>query len=111
MLKKEEYSREEVDQFDQLVAKDFNLLEDETMPGFHGSHELREKLKIVIAHLMKNDFHRLLNAMYRLDIKESLFHESMGLDDKEMIVERLADIIFEREWQKVQTRILYKKKK
>ncbi len=111
MVEKDKFKEEEVSQFDQLVVKDFSLSEDETLPDFFGNHELRDKLKTVIAYLLQNDFNRLINAMYRLDVKESLFHEAMKQDDPVMIVERLADIIFEREWQKVQTRLFYKKNK
>lgn len=111
MIEKDVFLPEEVEQFDQLIIKDLNLIEDETMPDFHGNHELKEKLKVVILHLLKNDFHRLVNAMYRLDIKESLFHEAMNQDDPVKMIDQLADIIFEREWQKVQTRLFYKKNK
>ncbi len=111
MIEKNKFNQEEVEQFDQLIIKDLNLIEDETMPDFLGNHELREKLKVVIAYLRKKDFHRLVYAMYRLDVKESLFHEAMNQDDPALMVEQLADIIFEREWQKIQTRLLYKKNK
>jgi len=111
MVDEKVFKQDEINQFDQLIVKDFSLLENETLPDFFGNHELREKLKTVIAYLLQNDFNRLINAMYRLDVKESLFHEAMKQDDPVMIVERLADIIFEREWQKVQTRLYYKKNK
>lgn len=105
------FNQEEINQFDQLVIKDFNLEGETSIEGFSGDKHLREKLKRVIAYLLQHDFSRLLNAMYRLDVKESLFHEAMGLEDPEAIVERLADIVFEREWQKVQTRLYFKRNK
>jgi hypothetical protein len=44
-------------------------------------------------------------------VKESLFHEAMNLEDPAQVVERLADIVLEREWQKVQTRLFFKRNK
>ena len=53
--------------------------------------------------------HRLLNAMYRLDVNEAKFHQAMQSDSKEEAASRVADLIIEREMQKVKTRLHYKK--
>jgi hypothetical protein len=111
MIEKNKFNQDEIDHFDQLVINDFSLVGEDTPQEFLGNHQLREKLKILIAHLLQHDFNRLVNAMYRLDVKESLFHEAMNIDDPEQVVDRLADIVFEREWQKVQTRLFFKRNK
>jgi hypothetical protein len=111
MIEKNKFNQDEIDQFDQLVIKDFSLVLEDSPQGFLGNNQLREKLKKVIAYLLQHDFNRLVNAMYRLDVKENLFHEAMNLEDPEQVIERLADIVFEREWQKVQTRLFFKRNK
>jgi hypothetical protein len=111
MIENDNFNQEEIAQFDKMVIKDFSLQDDDLIQGFHDNKQLRDKLKTVIAYLLQHDFHRLVNAMYRLDVKESLFHEAMSLDDPQRIVERIADIVFEREWQKVQTRLYFKRTK
>jgi len=70
---------------------------------------LHKKLALLVAYLMENDMHRLLNAMYRLDVSEIKFHEAMQSMSREEAAMRIADLIIEREMQKVKTRLHYKK--
>ena len=111
MIEKNKFNQEEIDQFDHLIIKDFSLRDNDSMQLFSGSEHLRKRLKMVIAYLLQHDFNRLVNAMYRLDVKESLFHEAMSLGVPEQVVDRLADIVLEREWQKVRTRLFFKRNK
>jgi hypothetical protein len=70
---------------------------------------LHEKLSMLVAYLMEHDMHRLLNAMYRLDVSEARFHAAMQSDSKQEAAIRIADLIIEREMQKVKTRLHYRK--
>lgn len=72
---------------------------------------LREKLSLVIGYMLENQFEKLCNAMYRLDVSEKKFHEVLTGKDPEEVVPSLADLVIEREMQKIKTRILYKNKK
>ena len=69
---------------------------------------IREKLIGVIQYLLENNFEKLCNAMYRLDVSERKFHEVLTGNSPENISSQLADLVIEREMQKVRTRELYK---
>jgi len=71
---------------------------------------IREKLAILIEHLMQSNFEKLCQAMYRLDVSELKFHKVMTEKPTEEIASSLADLVIEREMQKVRTRIMYKRK-
>lgn len=97
----------------ELLNKDLQLDENEAL--IKDEHidlsKLHEKLSLLVAYLMENDMHRLLNAMYRLDVSEIKFHEAMQSESKQEAAVRIADLIIEREMQKVKTRMLYRKHK
>ena len=96
----------------ELLNKDLQLNEDEALISGDESvdlNTLHKKLSILVAYLMENDMHRLLNAMYRLDVSEIKFHEAMQSMSREEAAIHLADLIIEREVQKVKTRLHYKK--
>ncbi|HSG67583.1 MAG TPA: hypothetical protein VK994_02675 [Bacteroidales bacterium] len=96
----------------ELVSKDLQLEEGERLATADDKPDLNlfhERLKTLIAYLLDNDMHRLLNAMYRLDVSEVKFHEAMQSQDKETAASRVADLVLEREMQKVKTRLHYRK--
>ena len=68
----------------------------------------REKLTEVINILLHRDYHRLLNAMYRLDINEKLFREAMSGMHSPNVASRLADLVIDREIEKIKTRKKYR---
>ena len=70
---------------------------------------IREKLAILIAHMMQDNFERLCQAMYRLDVSEARFDRIMNEKPVEEIPYALADLVIEREMQKVRTRMLHKR--
>ena len=96
----------------ELISKDLQLDEEEALVSGEDKIDLNilhKKLSILVAYLLENDMHRLLNAMYRLDVSEVKFHQAMQSDSKENAAFRIADLIIEREMQKVKTRLHYKK--
>ena len=72
-------------------------------------NEIREKLAVMIAHLMETNFERLCQAMYRLDVPEASFDKAINENPLEEIPYIVADLVIEREMQKVRTRIMYKR--
>lgn len=79
--------------------------------GFHNTlsaGELREKLIEFINHLIQKDFEKLVSILYRVDVNENklktLLKASAGTDAAVLI----ADLILERELQKIKTRNTYK---
>ena len=96
----------------ELITKDFQLDDEESLVSTDETIDLNTlhvKLSLLVAYLLENDMHRLLNAIYRLDVSEAKFHEAMQSDSKEEAASRVADLIIEREMQKVKTRLHYKK--
>jgi hypothetical protein len=95
----------------ELIHKDLQLEEDEALikDEHLDLNTLHEKLSLLVAYLMEHDMHRLLNAMYRLDVSEIRFHEAMQSESKQEAAIRIADLIIEREMQKVKTRMHYRK--
>jgi hypothetical protein len=95
-----------------LISKDLQIDEEDALLGPEDQPDLNffhEKLSQLIRYLIDNDMHRLLNAMYRLDVSEAKFHEAMSGVDKDIAAGKVADLVLEREMQKVQTRLHYKK--
>lgn len=95
-----------------LISKDLQLDEEESLISGEEKPDLNtfhKKLSILVAYLLENDMPRLLNAMYRLDVSEAKFHDAMLAESKEDIALGIADLIIEREMQKVKTRLHYKK--
>ena len=95
-----------------LINKDIGSIEETMMiPAGMGLERpiIREKLAYLIAYLMQNNFEKLCQAMYRLDVSEKKFDEAMKQDALAEIPYAIADRVIEREMQKVRTRIMYKK--
>ncbi len=104
---------EENEQLAGLINKDFGGGEEEMIIPASGAIDrdgIREKLAFVIAHLMEHNFEKLCQAMYRLDVSERKFDEVLTREAPEKIPFSLADLVIEREMQKVRTRIMYKRK-
>ena len=95
-----------------LISKDFQLEGDDTLINGYDIPDINKfhnNLILLIDYLIENDMHRLLNVMYRLDVSEAKFHDTMQSLSKEEAAIQLANLIIEREMQKVKTRLHYKK--
>jgi len=91
----------------ELIVLDFNLEPEKELFDIVHLDELQEKLEKIVAYLLDNDFERLLNAMYRLDIDEEKFKVAItGLSGNSASKE-IAKLIINREIRKLQTRIKY----
>ena len=87
-----------------LANKDFNLdIPQDQVTTVDEFHLLLTK---VIAHLLDNDFERLLNGLYRIDVSEVKVQMALTLGKNS--AEEIASLIIERELQKVATRQRYK---
>ena len=102
---------DENEQLASLINKDLGNMEENMMIPLSGldRNTIREKLAILIAHLMQDNFERLCQAMYRLDVSETKFDQVMNEKPVEEIPYAVADLVIEREMQKVRTRIMHKR--
>jgi hypothetical protein len=71
--------------------------------------ELKNKLANYIHHLINNDFNKLVSILYRIDVSEQklkLLLEGNRSEDAGMII---AELIIERQQQKLQSREQFRK--
>ncbi len=69
---------------------------------------LKEKIVRVMCHLLEYDPQRLVNLMYRLDADETRFKAALTHSSRESIADQLAELVLEREKQKVFWRNKYR---
>ena len=99
---------EKADNISKLIVQDFNLDEEDNLVHIRDLEELKEKLEKIVAYLLDNDFERLLNAMYRLDINEEKFKMAISGSDVNTMSQKIVELIISREIQKMKTRIKYR---
>jgi hypothetical protein len=92
------------------LANDYSL-EKNLFPAQLNLSAIREQLIKRISELMALDFDRFLNSLYRIDVNESKVHDILYSKDKTVIPEKLADLIIERQLERIKTQILYKQGK
>jgi hypothetical protein len=102
---------DETEQLASLINKDLGSQDEGMMiPVSNIDRNLiREKLEILITHLIEHNFEKLCQAMYRLDVSETKFHQVMTEQPFEKIPSSIADLVIEREMQKVRTRMMHKR--
>ena len=91
-----------------LIRKDFNLDEQAlSIPDTELSYaSVLEKLSQWVAYLMEKDFSQLLHVLYRIDVSENKLKAALA-EGNEKPSELIAQMILEREMQKVATRKKY----
>ncbi len=72
-------------------------------------NELREQLSAFIKDLLLHNPEKLAAMMYRHDVKEHLFQETLLLEDIDEQAMAMANLVIDRELQKVESRKVYKK--
>jgi hypothetical protein len=102
---------DENEQLAGLINKDLGNPEEGMMipVGNIDRNSIREKLAILIAHMMQENFEKLCQAMYLLDVSEVKFDQAMNEKPIEEIPYAVADLVIEREMQKVRTRIMHRR--
>jgi hypothetical protein len=99
---------EDIQDVSELVIRDFSLEEKRDALISNDMQEFRGKLRNLINHMLDNDFERLLVAMYRLDINEHRFKMALSDLNTLNVAQDIADLVIEREMQKVLTRRKYR---
>jgi hypothetical protein len=73
--------------------------------------EIRKHLIERIIVQMEKNFERFLNTLYRMDIDEEKLNSIIAKGDVADLPEIIADMIIERQLQRVKTQLLYKQGK
>ena len=58
--------------------------------------------------MLDKNYNLLINTLYRIDISEKKVSELFSSKNKELIPEKLADLIIERQIEKIHFRKLYR---
>lgn len=89
-----------------LIIKDFGFDTSELV-NCDALENLKKQLSRIISYLIDKDFQRLLNVLYRIDINEEKFKIALTLDPPSEVAPAIAQLIIDRELQKVITRRKY----
>ncbi len=93
----------------QQARRDLGLEDDLMLGSAENPFErLLDFLEIQIRNLLDRDFAGLLNALYRIDIPEKTVMEILENAAPDHISRKLAEVVLEREKQKVITRQRYR---
>ena len=71
-------------------------------------NRLREALIVFVLDLLQHDFHRLSNLLYRHDVSEKAIVSALSSGTIDEKAKHIADLIIDREMQKVATRKAYR---
>ncbi|MDZ4793315.1 MAG: hypothetical protein SGI83_03470 [Bacteroidota bacterium] len=75
-----------------------------SLPVSISGEELKEKLVAHINHLINHDFEKLVFYLYRIDVNESKMRHLLEQREGENAAGLIADLIIERQLQKIKSR-------
>lgn len=74
------------------------------LPASVSKEELREQLAAHINYLINHDFEKLIFYLYRIDVNESKMKQLLAQKEGENAARLIADLIIERQLQKIKSR-------
>jgi len=97
---------------DELTAITWSLRLLETQPeANHTSFDEQRLLLVkVVDDLIHHDFNKLLNILYRIDVDENKLKHAL-FESMSPAAETIADLIIDRQQQKIRFREMYRKDK
>jgi len=106
--------KQQVTEVSQFVEKDFLISDNLSLipsTDIISLEEFRKYLTVKLKFLLDEKFDMLVNILYRIDISEKKLSQLFSGNKKDSIPSTLADLIIERQLQKIQLRKLYKEGK
>lgn len=104
----------EIQSLQKFVEKDFVDDRFRTLipnNDFEKLEEFRSYLIVKLKEMYEHNYELLLNTLYRIDVSENKLSELFGGQNSEDIPGRLADLIIERQLQKIRFRQQYREGK
>lgn len=104
----------EIQSLQKFVEKDFVDSRFRTLipnNDFEKLEEFRSYLIVKLKEMYEHNYELLLNTLYRIDVSENKLSELFGGQNSEDIPGRLADLIIERQLQKIRFRQQYREGK
>lgn len=91
------------------VFQKFEITADEILAqvDINSYESVRDRLALKIRDLIDHDFEQLLNILYRIDVSEEKIKKYLSENPPGEAPALIADLIIEREMQKVVTRMQY----
>ncbi len=94
----------------EAIIMSLTLIEPGSQPGSDAVSILEEQLAAQINYLIEKDFNRLLNLLYRIDVSEDKIKKAL-LDNTDPAGQVIAQLIIERQLQKIASRKRFKEEK
>lgn len=86
------------------LIDDINQSLEISLPSSVSEEELRKQLTSHINHLINHDFEKLVYYLYRIDVNENRMRNLLEQRGGENAAELIADLIIERQLQKIESR-------
>jgi len=109
-----EEEKEQVVEIVKFVEKDFLISENNSLiptTDYISLEDFRKYLTEKLKFLLDEKFDTLVNILYRIDISEKKLSQLFSGNNRNSIPSVLADLIIERQLQKIKLRKLYKEGK
>jgi hypothetical protein len=106
--------KQQVEEVTRSVEKDFLISENNSLipsTDIASLGEFRKYLTEKLKLLLDDKFDTLVNILYRIDISENKLSQLFSGNNKDSIPTTLADLIIDRQLQKIRLRKLYKEGK
>jgi hypothetical protein len=94
---------------DQLLIENLNDTMEMSIPANSNFEKLHQFLSQYVHQLIATDLHKLLNLLYRIDVSEEKLNDMLVKNDKAGAGSIIADLIIERQLQKIKTRQQFRK--
>lgn len=106
--------KKQVKEIVKFVEKDFLISDRSSLipsADLVSLEEFRKYLAEKLKHLLDEKFDTLVNILYKIDISEKKLSELFSGENRDSIPDSLADLIIERQFQKIRLRKLYREGK
>lgn len=103
-----EKEKQNISELSKAISKDFSLINSKDLRNYE---ELKNYLTKEIRNLIDKKYDVLISILYRIDIDSRKIEELFSSENKENIPSGLAELIIERQLQKLKFRRLYKEGK
>lgn len=107
----EDLNKEEIYSIQKFVSKDFVKSDYSSLiptNDFEKLEEFRKYLTEKMKDMLDKNYNLLINTLYRIDISEKKLAELFSSKNKEYIPQKLADLIIERQIEKINFRKRYR---
>jgi len=95
----------------EVIAKDFQIADSESLIPVNEIENLdkfKEYLTDRLTYLLENKYDALINILYRIDVNEEKLAKLFSETNRTFIPDALADLIIERQLQKIKIRQQYR---